>query len=213
MSGYFISFEGIDGAGKSTQIKQLANYLASQGYGQIVTTQEPGGTNGAQIVREFFLDYSDQLSQSIQYLLMIGARADHIDELIAPALSQGKIVLTDRYSDSSTVYQEKITLKTYPALFGIGQKIANSCRPDLTIILDIEPALALARIEQRKDKLADSMEHNITLELLAKRRAKYLELAKMDAERCYVVNAMQESEQISETIAALVISKLRENHV
>ncbi|MDN5249272.1 MAG: dTMP kinase [Alphaproteobacteria bacterium] len=211
MSGYFISFEGIDGAGKSTQIKKLATYLVSQGYHEVVTTQEPGGTCGAKIVRDVFL-YSDKLSQTIQYLLMIGARADHIDELIAPALKQGKIVLSDRYFDSSAVYQEKVTQESYPALFGIGQKIANSCRPDLTIILDIDPSLALARIEQRKNKLQDSIERNITLEIIAKRRAKYLDLAKIDKERCYVVNAMQESTQLSATIASLVIRKLQENH-
>lgn len=214
MAGYFISFEGIDGAGKSTQIKNLAAYLASQGYADIVTTREPGGTAGAKIVRDVFLHHknSDKLGQVTQYLLMIGARADHIDEIIAPALKQGKIVLSDRYFDSSAVYQDKITAATYPNLFTIGQKIAYSCLPNLTVILDLEPSVALARIERRKAKIADAMEQNLTLELIKQRREHYLTIAAENKERCYVIDVMQSSDKATEDIAAIVIKKLQEHY-
>lgn len=211
LTGYFISFEGVDGSGKSTQIKNLAHSLAMLNYDEPVITREPGGTIGADILRHVFLHHKHKLhmDQALQYLFMIGARADHIDELIKPALEQGKIVLSDRYADSTAVYQDSITSASHPHLYDVGQSVAHSCMPNLTLVLDIEPQKALERIKKRKDRRLDAIERTITLEIIEQRRAAYLQLAARDDKRCYVVDAMQSVEKVKEEITAIVIEKLQ----
>ena len=136
--GLFITFEGADGTGKTTQIAKVASWLREQGY-EVICTREPGGTKAAERIRELVLDAELTISHKTETLLYLAARADHIAQLIRPALQAGKIVLCDRFSDSTFVYQGSgrgVELQTLKMLDDFA---TSSLHPDLTIVLDGEP--------------------------------------------------------------------------
>ncbi len=196
--GFFITFEGADGSGKTTQIAGVAAWLREHGY-EVVCTREPGGTKAAERIRELVLDADLVISDKTETLLYLAARADHIMHLIAPALQAGKIVLCDRFSDSTFVYQgsgrgvELLTLRM------LDNFATGSLHPDLTILLDGDPEeLAIRRS-------ARGVNDRFELEGLAfqkKIREAFLALAAEEPERIHVIDALQSEEKVATDILA-----------
>lgn len=194
--GLFISFEGADGTGKTTQIERIASWLEKQGY-EVVCTREPGGTKAAEKIRALVLDAELAMGHKTETLLYLAARADHIKQLIEPALQAGKMVLCDRFSDSTFVYQGRgrgMDLKTLKMLDDFA---TGNLHPDLTILLDGDPEEMAVR---RRDRgISDRFE----LEGLAfqqKIREAFLELAANEPERIHVINALQPMTAVADEI-------------
>lgn len=194
--GLFISFEGADGTGKTTQIERIASWLEKQGY-EVVCTREPGGTKAAEKIRALVLDAELAMGHKTETLLYLAARADHIKQLIEPALQAGKMVLCDRFSDSTFVYQGRgrgMDLKTLKMLDDFA---TGNLHPDLTILLDGDPEEMAVR---RRDRgISDRFE----LEGLAfqkKIREAFLELAANEPERIHVINALQPMKAVADEI-------------
>jgi dTMP kinase len=148
MAGRFLSFEGIDGSGKSTQARLLADALRAQGH-TITLTREPGGSPGAEEIRRLVLEGDpDRWSPETEILLFTAARRDHLERTIRPALERGEIVITDRFADSTRIYQG-ITRGDLVATVDRLHDLMIATEPDLTILVDIDPALGLSRARAR----------------------------------------------------------------
>lgn len=148
MPARFISFEGIDGSGKSTQARLLAETLRAEGH--IVTlTREPGGSTGAEEIRRLVLEGDpDRWSAETEILLFTAARRDHLEKTIRPALARGEVVITDRFADSTRIFQG-ITRGDLTATVNALHDLMIGVEPDLTLLIDIEPAIGLARATAR----------------------------------------------------------------
>jgi dTMP kinase len=148
MAGCFISFEGIDGSGKSTQARMLAESLRSEGR-TVTLTREPGGSTGAEEIRRLVLEGDpDRWSPETEILLFTAARRDHLEKTIRPALARGEIVITDRFADSTRIYQG-ITRGDLRATVDALHDLMIGVEPDLTILIDIDPAIGLSRARAR----------------------------------------------------------------
>ncbi|WOC14635.1 dTMP kinase [Pseudochrobactrum sp. MP213Fo] len=213
MSGLLITFEGGEGAGKSTQILALADHLRKLGY-QLVVTREPGGSSGAEAVRHVILSgAAEAYGPAMEALLFAAARSDHVDQKIRPAIQSGKIVLCDRFIDSSRVYQG-ISGNLDPHFMQNIERIAiDGLMPDLTIILDIPADKGLARAGARRGTdVADRFEKE-TIATHEARRQAFLAIAAHEPQRCKIINAERPVEIISAEIAALTDDLLREREV
>ncbi|WP_208440900.1 dTMP kinase [Bartonella raoultii] len=190
MSGYFITFEGGDGVGKTVQISLLAEYLSRQGY-DVVTTREPGGTPGAEAIRHILLSgQAQQYGPLIEAVLFTAARADHVTEIIAPSLQKGKVVLCDRFIDSTRVYQG-LNETANSSLLSVLECVAlNDIMPHLTFLLDMPAACAIKRANLRRNKteVIDYFEKD-QLEIQEQRRQAFLQLAKQEPLRFRVIDA------------------------
>ncbi|WP_111838347.1 dTMP kinase [Agrobacterium sp. lyk4-40-TYG-31] len=204
-TGLFISFEGGEGAGKSTQITLLAETLRKRGL-DVVVTREPGGSPGAEAVRHVLLSgAAEPFGVRMEAMLFAAARNDHVEEVIRPALNKGSVVLCDRFLDSSRVYQGT-TGNLEPEFIETLQRIAiDGTMPDLTLIFDIPAASGLARARKRADEGAtpDRFEKE-ELETHEKRREAYLDIALNEPRRCRIVNADQPPEKVTEDVLLLV---------
>lgn len=204
-NGLFISFEGGEGAGKSTQIRRLAETLRARGL-EVVVTREPGGSPGAEAVRHVLLSgAAEAFGVRMEAMLFAAARNDHVEEVIRPALAHGAVVLCDRFLDSSRVYQGT-TGNLEPDFIETLQRIAiDGTMPELTLIFDIPASAGLARARQRADDGAapDRFEKE-ELETHEKRREAYLDIALNEPRRCRIVNAGQPVEKVSEDVLSLV---------
>ncbi len=206
MAGRFITLEGGEGCGKTTQIKLLAEAMSRAGI-PCLATREPGGSPGAEKIRELLVTgAADRWDAKTETLLFYAARADHLTRHIRPALAAGKTVICDRFADSTRVYQ------------GIGKKVDSSFidklhelilgdfAPDLTFILDIDPEIGLARAasrrgdEMRFEKLPTAF-HQLV-------RGGFLDIAKKEPSRCVVVDASQEAPQVARVIQAALAERL-----
>jgi dTMP kinase len=199
----FVTFEGGEGAGKSTQIRRLAEALRNRGH-EVLLTREPGGSPGAEAVRYVLLSgAAEAFGTRMEAILFAAARNDHVEEVIRPALLDGKIVLCDRFMDSSRVYQG-VTGNLEPDFIETLQRIAvNGVVPDCTVILDIPATAGLARVKSRNADGPDRFEKE-ELETHEKRREAYLDIAAREPERCRVVNAMQDEADIAAEILAII---------
>lgn len=200
-SGIFISLEGIEGTGKSTQAKLLSEYLSKKGY-KTTLTEEPGGTSINRQIRKVLLSTNhDKMDYMAELLLYNAARIQHIKEKIAPALAKGKIVITDRFSDSTVAYQgygRGISPKLIDAL----DRIATGCmRPDITILLDLDVETGLKR--NRRINKVDRLELE-DIEFHKRVREGYLKLAAMETERIKLINASRRIEEIHREIVRIV---------
>lgn len=194
--GFFITFEGADGSGKTTQIAKTAEWLASLGY-EVICTREPGGTSLAERIRELVLAVDLKVAHKAETLLYLAARADHMEQLIKPSLAAGKMVLCDRFSDSTFVYQgtgRGIPVSTLKAMDAFA---TGSVVPDVTLLLDGDTQELLTRRTNRG--ISDKFE----LEGLAfqqKIREAFLVLAKAEPNRITVINALQEEVLVTQAI-------------
>ncbi|AQX28014.1 MULTISPECIES: dTMP kinase [unclassified Bartonella] len=201
MSGYFITFEGGEGAGKTTQISLLAQHLGSKGY-DVITTREPGATAGGEAIRYILLSGSvAQYGPLTETVLFTAARADHVAEIIKPSLQVGKIVLCDRFIDSTRVYQglnNKVDTHTLSILEYIGTK---GVKPDLTFLLDIPAKFGIERVNLRRKNLKkiDYFEKD-DLDIQEQRRQAFLELAKHEPHRFQVIDGTCAVEVIADQI-------------
>ena len=200
MNGLFITFEGGEGCGKSTQIATLKTRLEAMGK-TVVQTREPGGTALGESVRNL-LQYDDAgqgMSPEAELLLFAASRAQHVRELIAPAIAEGQIVLCDRFLDSTTVYQGVARAIDSKKVDTINQFAIGDTMPDLTILIDLPPEIGLARVHARSDGKLDRME-NEAIEFFQAVRQGYLDLAKSEPKRFLVLDGSQSVEELETQI-------------
>lgn len=196
----FITFEGVDGSGKSTQLRLLLEYLTERGVPHLFT-REPGGTPIAEQIREVLLSPRNRgMSVITEALLFAASRAEHVSRTIRPALEEGRVVICDRFVDSSLVYQGVAGGLPLEFLEQINQMATGALRPHRTIVLDLPPESAIAR---RKASEADRIEEK-ALEYHELVRQGYLDLARAEPRRVKVVDASRSVEEVQAEIRALV---------
>jgi dTMP kinase len=206
--GFFVTFEGGEGAGKSTQIARLAETLRARGH-EVVVTREPGGSPGAEAVRHVLLSgAAEPFGPKMEALLFAAARSDHVEQVIRPAVERGAIVLCDRFIDSTRVYQG-VTGGLDPEFVRTLEDVTvNGMVPDMTLILDIDPALGLKRAAARRGAAdADRFEKE-TLDTHQRRREAYLAIAADEPDRCIVIDASGEAGQVEKMVTAAVLAAI-----
>lgn len=203
--GFFLSFEGIDGSGKSTQARRLADALETRGH-DVVLTREPGGSPGAEDIRKLLVEGDPgRWSAETEILLFTAARRDHLERTILPALKAGKVVITDRFADSTRVYQGA----TRGDLRGLVDELHAkmiSTEPDLTLIIDMDPKTALSRGLARgsgEDRFED-----FGLGFQDKLRTGFRDLAKSFPKRIQLIDGNRDADEISAQIQQIVLKSL-----
>ena len=206
MAGTFLSFEGIDGSGKSTQARRLAETL--RGAGHVVTlTREPGGSPGAEEIRRLVLEGDpDRWSAETEILLFTAARRDHLEKTIRPALARGDVVITDRFADSTRMYQGISRGDLGPVVDQL-HTLMIGIEPDLTFLIDMDPALGLSRANARAG--AELRFEDMGLDLQARMRAGFLTLARAEPARIRVLNGAQDADMLAAEVAELALGYLR----
>lgn len=203
--GLFITFEGIDGSGKSTQSQLLAEGLQTLGH-DIVKTREPGGSEGAELIRNLLVSGdTDRWSPETEILLFTAARRDHLEKTVLPALDKGQVVICDRYADSTRVYQGVARSDLRGTVDQLHDIIIQK-EPDLTFVIDADPENALARGLAR-DSGEDRFEE-FGLGFQKSLRAGFLDLAEHAPDRCNVINGMRPREDIAADILAIAKARI-----
>lgn len=203
--GLFITLEGIEGAGKSTHMDYIAGLLKSTGK-KVVCTREPGGTQTGNELRNILLfrKSSHQISVQTELLLMFAARQQHLDEIIRPALQAGKIVLCDRFTDSTYAYQGG-GRKIKPEIIKQLEKVVHpDLKPDLTLLFDLPVKQGLERANSRSEK--DSFESE-EIAFFERARKTYLKIAKSEPRRIKVIDARKNIETVRASIMKILKSK------
>ena len=204
--GRFISFEGGEGSGKSTQIKRLAERLEALKL-RAISTREPGGSPGAEIIRHLVLSGMGKLlGPDAETLLFAAARDDHVRTVIQPALNQGTWVLCDRFSDSTRAYQGRMGHVPTGLLNAMQRVTIGDLKPDLTIILDVPVEIGLKRAAARRGNQAPDRFESEDLKFHQDLRDAYREIAAAEPERCVLVDA----DANPDTVAAQVWTALRD---
>ena len=208
-SGKLISFEGSEGSGKSTQIARLAAHFQKT-QREVLTTREPGGTEIGEQIRNIIVHNSkgDEMCAETELLLFTAARAQLVREVIAPAIMRGAIVLSDRFLDSSTVYQGIGRNLAADPVAQINRFAVGNVMPDLTVVIDVPTEVSLARLRQRASDLPDRMERE-NLEFYTKVREGYLVLARGMPERFLVVDGTKSADPIEKKIWTEVQARLK----
>jgi dTMP kinase len=208
MRGKFITFEGGEGSGKSTQAQRLARKLQAMGIG-VVVSREPGGSAGAEAIRHVLLSGAAQpLGPHAEAILFAAARADHLRQTIRPALERGQWVISDRFADSTRIYQGVLG-NVDPRLISRLEKITvGELWPDLTIILDVPPETGLARAAARRGDAAVDRFEGEAFDFHKKLREAYIELAEREPGRCVVINAGADAATVAEFVWAAVNTRL-----
>ena len=206
--GFFVTFEGGEGSGKTTQISRLAAYLRSRGE-TVCQTREPGGTPAADVLRDIILSGKvKELGVETEALLFAAARRDHIEGVILPALQRQEVVLCDRFHDSTRVYQGNKAGVEASTLSVIEAATLDGVLPDLTVVLDIPAVRGLERAALRRGlEKADRFESEGN-ELHEQRRAAFLAIAAREPHRCVVVDAARDINSIEAEIRSIVFERL-----
>ncbi len=199
MSGLFITLEGLEGSGKTTQQRQVVRNLRDRGL-DVILTREPGATRLGKKIRQLLLDPDwDEMTPRAEILLFAADRAQHVEEIVKPALKKGKIVISDRYFDSNLAYQGYGRGLDIEMVRKINLWAVDYLKPDLTFFLDLPVEVGLARARaQTADKLGDRLERE-ELNFYQQIRAGYLELAK-ESERFRVIDANRKIEEVNSEI-------------
>lgn len=199
MAGVFITVEGIEGVGKTTNMAFVQSFLQSHGV-ELTVTREPGGTPLAEKVRALLLDHSDEvLNEDAELLLVFAARAQHLSQLIKPALAEGNWVLSDRFTDATYAYQGGGRGLSTNMISQLEQSVQGDLRPDLTLLLDVPVDVGLARAGQRGELDRFEREKKTFFE---KVREAYLSRAAAEPGRFAIIDASQSLEQVQADIAA-----------
>ncbi len=207
--GAFITLEGGEGAGKTTQARHIADRLRAKGIAA-VTTREPGGSPRAEILRDVLLSGTlKQLGAKAEAIVFSAARIDHIDSMIAPALAAGTWVICDRFADSTRVYQGTFGGVDQTFLQELERVTLNGLQPDLTLILDLPPVMGLARAAARRGSQGLDRFESEGIGFHEALRQAYLDIAAAEPERCIVVDAMQSEDEVAQAIWDAIVSRLR----
>jgi len=204
--GRFITFEGIDGSGKSTQMRLLADHLRADGQ-DVFEAVEPGGTAIGRQIRRILLDAANQdLRPTAELLLYFASRAQNVEECILPALAAGKIVLCDRFTDSTLAYQGCARGLGEEAVLALDRIACRGLTPDLTLLIDVDVEYGLARAQKRNagSDAAETRMDDQSLEFHRKVREGYLSLAKQHADRFRIVDGRGTPETVAERVWASI---------
>ncbi|GAB6183634.1 dTMP kinase [Thermodesulfovibrio hydrogeniphilus] len=202
--GIFITFEGIEGSGKTTQVKLLAERLKEQGF-KVIKTFEPGDTQAGEKIREILLSPSININPLTELMLYFSDRVQHVEEKIRPAINQGIIVICDRFTDSTVAYQGYGRGLSIELIEELNYILLNNFKPDLTILLDLPAEIGLSRNQKinKRDRfeMEDIAFHN-------KVRKGYLQIASSEPERIFIVDATEDVSEISQKIYEIVRTKV-----
>ena len=194
MQGLFITFEGPDGCGKTTQMKLLAEYLEKKGE-EVVLTREPGGKGLGEKVREILLNYDGEVSDRCESFLFLADRAQNIDIIVNPAVKSGKIVLCDRHIDSTVAYQGYGRGLDIERINMLNNLATNGKKPDLTFVFDVDVDTSMKRVGKEKDRMESA-----GIDFHNRVRQGYLELAKQEPQRIKVIDATKSIEEIHDEV-------------
>lgn len=194
MQGLFITFEGPDGCGKTTQMKLLAEYLEKKGE-EVVLTREPGGKGLGEKVREILLNYDGEVSDRCESFLFLADRAQNIDIIVNPAVKAGKIVLCDRHIDSTVAYQGYGRGLDIERINMLNDLATNGKKPDLTFVFDVDVETSMKRVGKEKDRMESA-----GIDFHNRVRQGYLELAKQEPNRIKVIDATKSIEEIHDEV-------------
>jgi len=200
--GLFVTFEGADGCGKTTQLNLLKDYLLAKGY-DVVLTREPGGKGLGEQLREILLNYDGEVSDRCESLLFLADRAQNIDTIVKPAIEQGKIVLCDRHIDSTTAYQgygRKLDINQINMLNNLA---TNGLKPDLTLVFDVDIETSMQRVGKEKDRMESAGR-----DFFNRVRNGYLEIAKQFPDRIKVINSAKSIEEVQNEVLKIVQERI-----
>ena len=196
--GLFITFEGADGCGKTTQIKLIDEYLRNKGY-KTLLTREPGAKGLGEKIREILLNYEGEVSSRCESFLFLADRAQHVDCIIKPALKDGVIVLCDRHTDSTVAYQGYGRGLDIEEIKKLNNLATGGLKPDLTIVFDVDIETSQSRVGKNKDRMESA-----GIEFFKKVREGFLEIAKEEPQRVKVIDSSDTIENIHKKVVELI---------
>lgn len=202
--GLFITFEGADGSGKTTQLNLVKDFLEKAGY-EVVITREPGALELGQKIRNILLHYEGVVADRCEMFLFLADRAQHVETFIKPSINEGKVVLCDRYIDSTVAYQGYGREQDIQLLKELNNIAVNSLKPDLTLLFDVSTETAQQRVGSEKDRLESS-----GFDFHKRVRNGYLQLQKEEPDRIKLINANNSIENVYEQTKNTIINLLRE---
>ncbi|RBW63046.1 dTMP kinase [Ruegeria sp. A3M17] len=205
-AGLFLTFEGIDGSGKSSQARMLAEHLRGLGH-DVVLTREPGGSAGAEEIRSLVLEGDpDRWSAETEILLFTAARRDHLERTIRPALAEGKVVICDRFADSTRMYQG-LSRGDLRGLVDQLHDLMIGREPDMTVLIDMDPETGLSRAKGRQG--TEERFEDFGLALQQQMRAGFLALADEYSDRFRVVDGNRDMDSVAQDVTDIVLQALR----
>ena len=202
--GLFITFEGADGSGKTTQLNLVKDFLEKEGY-EVVITREPGALELGQKIRNILLHFEGIVADRCEMFLFLADRAQHVETFIKPSINEGKVVLCDRYIDSTVAYQGYGREQDIQLLKELNNIAVNSLTPDLTLLFDVSTETAQQRVGSEKDRLESS-----GFDFHKRVRNGYLQLQKEEPDRIKLINANNSIENVYEQTKNTIINLLRE---
>ena len=202
--GLFITFEGADGSGKTTQLNNIKSFLEQKGF-DVVITREPGALEIGQKIRNILLHHDGIVADRCEMFLFLADRAQHVETFIKPAIEDGKIVLCDRHTDSTIAYQGYGRGQNITLLKELNEIAVNSIKPDLTLVFDVLTEVAQERVGSEKDRMESA-----GIEFHKKVRNGYLELQKQEPDRIKLINANNPIEEVFEDTKKIVDKLLQE---
>lgn len=196
--GLFITFEGADGCGKTTQLNMLKDYLAEKGY-SVVTTREPGAKGLGEKIREILLNYDGEVSGRCESFLFLADRAQHVDTVIKPAIKEGKIVLCDRHTDSTVAYQGYGRGQDIEKIITANKIATDGLVPDITFIFDVNIETSMGRVGKNKDRMENSGK-----DFFNRVRLGYINIADNDPKRVKVINGNDSIENVFKKVCDII---------
>ena len=201
--GLFITFEGADGCGKTTQIELLDEYLRNKGY-KTLLTREPGAKGLGENLREILLNYDGEVSSNCEAFLFLADRAQHVDCVVKPAVENGTIVLCDRHADSTIAYQGYGRGVNIDELRHLNNIATSGMKPDLTFVFDVDVETSQSRVGENKDRMESA-----GIEFFKRVRNGFLEIAKQEPQRVKVINSKQSIEEVHKQVIGYIENAVR----